>query len=55
MAYIPMANRTIEWSPNVAAMVLIIEINRLVKRAFDIAGRENSSHFGDISGDKNIL
>ena len=37
MAYIQTANRTIERSPNV---VLIIEINRLVKRAFDVAGRE---------------
>ena len=37
MAYIQTANRTIERSPHVAA---IGEINRLVKRAFDVAGRE---------------
>ena len=35
--------------------VLIIEINRLVKRAFDVAGRESSSRCGDSSGDENIL
>ena len=52
MAYIQTANRTIERSPNVA---LIIEINRLVKRAFDVAGRESSSRCGDSSGDENIL
>ena len=42
-------------SPNVAAKVLIIEINRLVNRAFDVAGRESSSRYGDSSGDENIL
>ena len=52
MAYIQTANRTIERSPNVA---LIIEINRLVKRAFDVAGIESSSRCGDSSGDENIL
>ena len=35
--------------------VLIIEINSLVKRAFDVAGRESSSRCGDSSGDENIL
>ena len=35
--------------------VLIIEINRLVKRAFDVAGRESSSRCGDSSGDENML
>ena len=55
MAYIHTANRTIERSPNVAAIVLIIEINRLVKRAFDVAGRESSSRCGESSGDENIL
>ena len=39
MAYIQTANRTIERSPHVAA---IGEINRLVKRAFDVAGRERA-------------
>ena len=34
--------------------VLIIEINRLVKRAFDVAGRESSSRCGDSSGDENM-
>ena len=34
---------------------LIIEINRLVKRAFDVAGRESSSRCGDSSGDENII
>ena len=36
-------------------LVLIIEINRLVKRAFDVAGRESSSCCGDSSGDENML
>ena len=49
MAYIQTANRTIERSPHVAA---IGEINRLVKRAFDVAG---SSRCGDSSGNENIL
>ena len=40
MAYIQRANHTIERSPNMLRYVLIIEINRLVKRAFDVAGRE---------------
>ena len=35
--------------------MLIIEINRLVKRAFDVAGREISSRRGDSSGDENML
>ena len=35
--------------------MLIIEINRLVKRAFDVAGRERSSRCGDSSGDENML
>ena len=35
--------------------LLIIEINRLVKRAFYVAGRESSSRCGDSSGDENIL
>ena len=35
--------------------LLIIEMNRLVKRAFDVAGRESSSRCGDSSGDENIL
>ena len=39
MAYIQTANRTIERSPHVAA---IGEINRLVKRALDVAGRERA-------------
>ena len=39
MAYIQTANRTIERSPHVAA---IGEINRLVKRAFDVAWRERA-------------
>ena len=39
MAYIQTANRTIDRSPHVAA---IGEINRLVKRAFDVAGRERA-------------
>ena len=40
MAYIQTSNCTIERSPNVAAIVLIIKLNRLVKRAFDVTGRE---------------
>ena len=39
MAYIQTANRTIERSPHAAA---IGEINRLVKRSFDVAGRERA-------------
>ena len=34
--------------------MLIIEINRLVKRAFDVAGRESSSRCGDSSEDENM-
>ena len=55
MAYVQTANRTIERSPNVATICAVIEINRLVKRAFDVAGRDSSSRCGDSSGDENIL
>ena len=40
MAYIQTPNRTIEQSSNVAAIRADYEINRLVKRVFDVAGRE---------------
>ena len=55
MANIQTAIRSIERSPNVAAIGADYREYRLVKRAFDVAGRESLSCCGDSSEDENIL